>query len=140
MSKIIADYTTDMLTKNFETIDRALVAMGRNIDGLVANEGAFVETLQINLDYLQRLEGRIQALENIRLVVRAPRGSRLFLITACAASAYAGYKYALKKVDEWDGSRHQEYMKSRVDHPAGSKMNINVENPTQEQTNDNPEN
>lgn len=142
MSKSL-EYTTDMLTKNFELIDKILVSTTSNIEGLVANEASIIETLGINVDVLERLEGRIQALENIKLVIRAPRGSKLFLLSACGLAAYAGYKYALYKVNDMM-DREEQHIKSRVDHPAGRKIHVGETNPVPEPkidyTNPTPEN
>jgi hypothetical protein len=112
-------------TLDSPAFERFITAINDDMARIVTNEGQLIETLQTLTDYCQRLEGRVSALENIRLVVRAPRGSKLFLITACAASAYAGFMYAEKlreEHQEWRRAKKEEYLKSRIDHPAGTHL------------------
>lgn len=139
MSKTLA-FTGSDLVQNFDSIDRWIKAADSNIHGLVANEGQIIETLQMLTDYAERLEGRVQALENIKLVVRAPRGSKLFLLTAVGLASYGGYKYALKKfADEIGQTKDENLAKSKVDHPAGRKINGDATNGDTDAKTDNPE-
>lgn len=130
------------MSKNlaFADLERFITTTNDNIVVLANTEGQLVETLHMLTDYAQRLEGRVQALENIKLVVRAPKSSKLFLLTACGLSAYAAYKYTLKRLDDEPistKSDDEEYLKSRVDHPAGRK--INGHDTPADKTTDNPE-
>lgn len=75
-----------------------------------------------SLEALKRLaaatDTRLHVLEKVSARPVVVKSSKVLILTAMAVSAYAGYRYALGKVD-----CEMEYTKSRIDHPAGRKTN-----------------
>lgn len=97
-------YTDQILDDNFHRI------MDFNSDVL--------DTLGSLTTLAERTEARIHVLEKLSARPVVVKSSKVLILTAMAVSGYAGYRYALGKV-----CREMEYTKSRIDHPAGRKMN-----------------
>jgi hypothetical protein len=85
-----------------KTVDR----LGGNVDKIIDNEGAIVEAIGDIIGYLQTVEKRFAHLQgHIGQLSRRPAvivkpNSKLFLLTACVASGYFGYKLADRKLQE----------------------------------------
>lgn len=76
-------YTDDILTENFVSLSRF--------------SGDVVDAMQSLTTLAERTEGRLKVLEELAKQPTVVKSSRLFLLAACALSAYAGYKYAEDK-------------------------------------------
>lgn len=84
------EITSELFDQNFMALAQYTEAMDQDLEDLAKRIG----------EVFDNLHTRVKTLENIELVVKAPKSSKLFLLTVCGVSAYVGYKYADRKFQE----------------------------------------
>lgn len=132
MADVSSVYTTDILDHNFQLteenfrkITTFMKGAGPVIAGLVRNEGEMVGLVngltgvaERLVAHAERTDARLKTLENIQLVVKAPKRSKLFLLVAVGGAFYAGVKFAqneAKKASEEAKMRHEKWRQEAMD-------------------------